>query len=304
MTFVPSGEQIEIASGDWRATVVEVGGGLRTLSVGGRDVLDGFTLEEMCSAGRGQLLLPWPNRIEDGKYVFQSATLQLPLSEPGLHNAIHGLTRWVDWKVLERDDAEVTMGYALRPQPGYPFGLDLSVRFGLTAEGLTVTIQARNVGDGPCPFGAGAHPYVTTGSPTVDVDSLAVPASTYLVANNRQIPTQSRPVDRSDMDYRRSRQIASAVLDTCYTDLQRDNYGRARVRLSRPAGGGVTVWTDEQFPYVMIFSGDTVHPESRRRQGLAVEPMTCAPNAFNSGDGLIVLEPDDTFRGSWGISAE
>lgn len=302
MAFVPSGEQINILASGWQATVVEVGGGLRSLSLDGRNVLDGYGEDEMCGSGRGQLLLPWPNRIEDGKYTFGGSSFQLPLSEPALHNASHGLTRWVDWQVRDRSESAVTMTYALRPQPGYPFGLDLMAAYSLDSSGLTVSIEATNVGIGPCPFGAGAHPYLTAGSPTIDGDTLTIPADTYLVADERQIPIESRSVEGSDRDFRQGKKVGAIVLDTCYTGLSRDQDGRARVRLQPDGGDAVTLWVDERYPFVMIFSGDTVNPPSRRRQGLAVEPMTCAPNAFRSGDGLLVLEPGQTFHGRWGIT--
>jgi aldose 1-epimerase len=304
MAFVPSGEQIEINADGWSATVVGVGGGIRALTKDGHDVLDGYGIDEMCSAGRGQLLLPWPNRIADGRYGFAGETLQLPLSEPPLRNAIHGLTRWVDWEVLERSSDSVRMGYALRPQPGYPFGLDLSSRFALGPTGLRVTIQATNVGGCRCPFGAGAHPYITGGSPHIDGDIVTVPADVYLVADERQIPVEARPVAGTDRDLRGGKRIGGAVLDTCYTDLRRDIDGRAHVRLEGQRNQNVVLWVDEAFPYVMIYSGDTVHPETRRRQALAVEPMTCAPNAFNSGDGVLVLEPGASFLGTFGIGLE
>jgi len=303
MTFIPSGEQIEITAGDWSATIVEVGGGIRSLSVAGRTVLDGYGAEEMCGSGRGQLLLPWPNRIEDGKYTFEGASLQLPLSEPALHNASHGLTRWVAWKVLDRTESSVAMDYALRPQPGYPFGLDLRATFALDRSGLTVTLESTNVGPSRCPFGAGAHPYIACGDVLVNSATLSVPADTFLLANDRQIPVERRCVDETELDFRHGKGIGDLVLDTCYTGLSRDADGRARVTL-RDESGTTSVWMDDQFPFVMVFSGDTVKPESRRRRALAVEPMTCAPNAFNSGEGLLVLEPGQTFKGSWGVTTD
>ena len=68
--MLPSGRQVELAAGDQRAVIVEVGGGLRTYSAGGADLLDGYPADAMCSSARGQLLIPWPNRIEDGSYEF------------------------------------------------------------------------------------------------------------------------------------------------------------------------------------------------------------------------------------------
>ena len=74
----PSGEQLELSFGERRAVVVEVGAGLRTYAIGGREVLDGYAADEMCASGRGQVLLPWPNRIEDGSYEFDGRRAPAP----------------------------------------------------------------------------------------------------------------------------------------------------------------------------------------------------------------------------------
>src|SRR6266545_1023620 len=99
----PSGEQFEIAFEDQHAVVVEVGGGLRAYSAGGREVLEGYGADEMSRAGRGQVLLPWPNRVRDGRYEFDGVGYQLALTEPEHSNAIHGLVSWAPWRVRGRE---------------------------------------------------------------------------------------------------------------------------------------------------------------------------------------------------------
>lgn len=305
MGNLPSGEQFEIRHGDIRAVAVEVGGGIREFVVGNMHVLDGYAVDEMCSAGRGQLLLPWPNRIRDGTYSFQGELLRLPLSEPAKGNAIHGLTRWVNWSPGGKTEKSVTLEYRLRPQPGYPFAVDLSAEYDLSDSGLTVTMRGTNVGPRACPFGAGAHPYLRCGSQSIDQDFLEIPAEEFLVVDQQQIPTGRQRVAGTANDFREPRAIGETVLDTGYADLRRDEAGRACVALRGPGSGvTVTLWMDRQFPYVMVFTGDTVRPETRRRQGLAVEPMTAAPNGFNSAEGLTVLNPGESFEGSWGISLD
>ncbi len=301
-SFTPSGQQIELAHGEQRATVVEVGGALRTYSVGAREILDGYGPGEQCTAARGQSLIPWPNRLEDGAYLFEDQEHQLALSEPEKHNAIHGLVRWCNWSVAEREDHRVVMVHRLHPQPGYPFALDLSIAYSLSAAGLRVTTTATNVGPTPCPYGAGAHPYLTLGTDLLDDATLAIPASTWLPADERGLPLREQPVDGTPCDFRAARTIGSAQLDTGYTDLLRDRDGLARVELSAGGGGRtVALWLDEAHPYLMVFTGDSVPEPERRRRGLGVEPMTCAPNALRSGAGLRVLDPGSSFTGSWGI---
>ena len=298
----PSGEQYELALEDQTAVVTEVGAGLRTYAVGEWAVLDGYGADEMASAGRGQVLAPWPNRLEDGSYDYDGRRHQLPLNEPEHANAIHGLVRWEGWQAQEREQHRVVLGHVLHPRPGYPFALDLCVAYELSEDGLAVQTTATNVGSDTCPFGTGAHPYLSVGTATVDDIVLRVPAGTALRSDERGIPVGARSVSGTEFDFLAARPIGSARLDTGYTDLERDDQGLARVALATPGGGRrVTLWVDEGYPYLMVFTGD--HPDVQRR-GLAVEPMTCAPNAFRSGDGLIELEPGASVTTTWGISPQ
>jgi aldose 1-epimerase len=297
----PTGEQLEIVSGTQRAVVVEVGAGLRTYAVDGHDVIDGYDADEPCPAGKGQHLMPWPNRVEDGSYTFDGRQHRLPLTEPERRNAIHGLVRWSAWTVVERASDRAALEHVLRPQSGYPFSLALRVEYALSDEGLSVETTARNIGTERCPFGSGAHPYLTAGSRVVDESELQVPARTVLRTDERGLPVGASPVAGSDYDFRASRPLGPTRLDDCFTDLDRDEAGVARVELGDPAGATtVALWVDPSYPYLMLFTGDPL-PEVARRS-LAVEPMTCPPNAFRSGESLVVLDPGATWRGAWGIS--
>jgi aldose 1-epimerase len=290
-----SGEQVELAFGEQRAVVVGVGAGLRTYPVGGRPVIDGYGADEVCPSGRGQLLVPWPNRIEDGRYEFGGRSHQLPLDEPERRNAIHGLTRWSAWTVADRGADRVAFEHVLYPRPGYPFSLALRVEYSLSDEGLAVRTEATNVGSDSAPYGAGSHPYLAVDRDVVDEVELRVPAATVLVANERGIPVGSESVADEGLDFREPRAIGSTKLDHCFTDLERDGDGRARVRV-----GTTTLWADESYPYLMIFTGDGLADVERR--SIAVEPMTCAPNAFRSGAGLVQLDPGERHVAGWGIS--
>jgi len=297
----PSGEQISLELGPHRATVVEVGGGLRAYALGGWDVIDGYGVQERCSGGRGQPLIPWPNRLRDGRYRWKGAELQLDLSEPALQNAIHGLVRWRNWEVRARDPARVVLGHVLHGEPGYPFMLALEIEYMLDSRGLTVTTSAVNIGPDTCPYGAGMHPYFSLGAETIDDAILTVPAATRLVADERGIPVGEEPVDGGSLDFRAPREIGGAQIDACFTGLDRDEEGMLRVELHAPDDSrAVTLWGSSEYEYVMVFTGDTL-AEERRRRGLAIEPMTCAPDAFRTGAGLTRLEPGERHVASWGI---
>ena len=203
--IAPSGEQIEIVHGDQRAVVVEVGGGLREYTLDGRNVLDGYGADEMSSSGRGQVLIPWPNRIQDGRYSFDGQEHQLPLDDVAEQDAIHGLVRWGSWIAGDRAENRVVMEHALHPQPGYPFSLALSVEYLLSDEGLLVRTTATNRGPRPCPYGSGNHPYLTVSETSVDSLTLRVPAHTLLRSDERGIPVDSATGEGTEYDFRRPR---------------------------------------------------------------------------------------------------
>lgn len=301
----PSGEQFELTHGDRRAVVVEVGGGLRSFAVGDWEVLDGYGPDERIADGRGQILIPWPNRLRDGRYEWGGETWQLPLTEPPKGNAIHGLTRWSAWRAVVRETARVVLAHRLHPQAGWPFTLDLELEYALDDDGLTVHTRATNAGEQPCPFGAGAHPYLTVGTERIDEAVLEAPGGVRLLADERQIPTGGRePVDGTPYDFRTPRALGDMQLDDAFTQLARDDDGRARVHLRSPHGAReATLWMDESFEHLMLFTGDSLPEPVRSRRSLGVEPMTCAPNALQSGEGLISLAPGERFSGAWGIVA-
>jgi aldose 1-epimerase len=297
----PSGEQFEIVHGEQRATIVEVGGGIREYSCGGRQVLEPYPLLEMCDGAHGAVLLPWPNRLADGRYRFDGRELQLALSEPAKGNAIHGLARWRAWRALEFGPSSVTMSLRLHPEPGYPFDLQVTVQYTLAANGLTVSTTARNEGSGPCPYAVGHHPYLSPGAGTIDACTLELPADTVIETDaQRQLPSGRRAVAGGPLDFRRPRTLGNAVIDGPFTDLRRDGEGFARARLTAADGSCVELFLDAGYELLEVFTGDTLAP-ARRRTGLGLEPMTSPPNAFATGDRLIRLAPGESHRVSWGV---
>jgi len=297
----PSGVQWAIRRGDQELVVVEVGGGIRTYTRQGTDVVAGYRRSAMAVAGRGQQLIPWPNRMRDGRYTFDGQERQLALSEPAKHNASHGLVRWAAWTLAERTDDSVTLAHRLHPQPGWSWLLDLTTRYALTDEGLTVQATATNVGNAHAPYGYGAHPYVCIGNVPVAGIELTVPAARYLeVDPERLLPVTTHPVAGTAYDFRDARPLGESDLDTAFTEVLRGPDGCWQVTVGGLAAGGVTVWGDEAYPWLQVFTG-RARPETEGTNGIAVEPMTCPPDAFNSGEDLLVIEPGQSHTGTWGI---
>lgn len=292
----PSGEQHEITGGGYRAVVTESGAALRLLERDGRPLVDGFAEDEMSSGGRGQQLVPWPNRIRDGRYEVDGRAQQLPLTEPGRQNASHGLVRWAAFSPLAHTGDAVELGYRLVAQTGYPWTLDVRVRYAVGPDGLTVTQTATNRAGPPAPFAAGAHPYLTAGAGPCDGWELTLPAATRVLADpERKLPTGTEPVAGTAYDFRPGRPIGDLVVDHAFTDLE----GPLVVTLRGPEAA-VELWADAAYGWVMVYTGDD-NAEGTRRRSVAVEPMTAPADAFNSGDGLRMLAPGESFEASWGI---
>ncbi|MBB3326542.1 aldose 1-epimerase family protein [Microlunatus antarcticus] len=297
MTY-PTGKQLDLVLGDQEATVTELGAGLRRYTVGGLDVVKGYAADEPVSGGRGQQLVPWPNRIRDGRYPWAGKTQQLVLSEPPRHNASHGLARYVPWTVVEHGESHVVAGLTIYSQPGWPGVLHAELTYRLTEDGLHVTLEATNVGEADVPFGYGAHPYLTVGENSVDQVRVTLPAASRLEVDDRLLPVAVSPVDGTGLDLRDGSPVGDRVLDTAYTDLVRDDTGGWTATLERE-DRYAALWADASFGWAQVFTG-----EKRRDVGIAVEPMTCGPDAFNEGPthaGMRVVAPGETLSFRWGI---
>ncbi len=286
-----------IEAGAHRAAIAEVGAGLQRYAYGGVDVTCTYGDDVLPPKCCGTTLVPWPNRIRDGRYTFERVAYQLALTEPGPRNAIHGLGRWARWLKMKHTEDQVTLRLDVVPQNGYPFELRIEVTYAVHAElGLMATIGARNLGHGRAPFGAGSHPYLSTRGHALADTTVQVPAAEMLVVDDKQVPVGARSVSRTPNDLRRGKRLRALRFDDGFTGLSTaDGRGVAEVRT--PAGGA-QLWFDETYRFLQVFTVDALTPG---QAGVAIEPMTCAPDAFNSGAGLIVLEPGGGWTGSWGI---
>ncbi|NEB76623.1 aldose 1-epimerase family protein [Streptomyces sp. SID14478] len=294
-----SGTQLRLSAGPYTASVAGVGATLRELAHEGRPLILGFDADEPAPAAHGQILAPWPNRLAQGRYTFDGADHELPLDEREPAAALHGLVAWQTWTPEAAPHAanEVTLGLDLAARPGYPFALRLTATYRLDPhDGLTARVTVVNRSSRPAPFGLGAHPYLTLGA-GIDDCTVQVAAERCLHPDARMLPDgEPRPVDGTPQDLRRPRALRGGVLNHAYTALHRDDAGRAWARLRSPEGGAVDLWADEAFGWLQLYTADHFG-----RTGLAVEPMTCPPNALSSGHDVIVLAPGEERRATWGI---
>lgn len=296
--FFPTGAQYSISGGGHTAVVCEVGATLRVLQRDGVDLVKGFGAEEPVDQScRGQQLLPWPNRIRDGRWPWQGETQQLPISEVPRATAIHGLVRWLPWELVDHREDHVTQRVVLRPQHGWPATMEALLTHRVDRDGLTVDLLVANPSEEDLPFGYGAHPYLTVGEDDVNEVELTSPATRELVVEpDRLLPVRLADVP-ADHDLRTGRLLAGIDLDTAFTGLEPTD-GRWTVRL-RHGSRSTELWADAAFGWLQVFTGG-----GQTDWGVAVEPMTCGPDAFNPGPthaDLVVLRPGQRFAGSWGI---
>ncbi|MGL3150309.1 aldose 1-epimerase family protein [Microbacterium sp. A82] len=299
-----SGRQLRISAHGYEAVIASVGASLRMLTHEGRDLVVPFDADEVRPAYRGATLAPWPNRIVDGRYTFGGSAHQLPLTEPARGHALHGLVAWAEFTDRDVSDERVVLAAVIEPQGGYPFRVEVTVEFRLGADGLTQTVTGRNLGTDAAPWGTGPHPYLVGGAGRVDDWTLTLPASEVLtVTSDRLSPVAVEQVERHpEWDFREARAIDDVFIDHAFTELSRVD-GAAEVRVVAADGRGVALSWDESCPWVQVHTADLPADAENHRIGLAVEPMTCPPDAFNSGVDLVVLEPGAEAAASWRFAA-
>jgi aldose 1-epimerase len=293
-----------ISAAGYSAALTPNGAAVRMLTHDGRDLIVPFALDEPMPDYRGAIIAPWPNRIPDGRYVFGGAELTVPINEPSRLAALHGLVSHIPWTVLYHDGSSLGLRHRLRPRRGYPFELLLDVSYVVDESGFHTTVTATNTGERPAPYGTCPHPYLVAGPSPLDTWSLELDAGSFLdVTPDRLIPLQRTSVEGTQFDYRRCRQLGGTAIDHAFTDFRTvPGEDQVRLLLRDPRGTGVAMTWGEACPWVQLHTADHEIPE-RHRIGLAAEPMTCPPNAFNSGEDLVALLPGTTHNASWTIHA-
>lgn len=291
-----------LRSGGYEAVVTARAAALRRLTFEGRDLVVPFAAGEPIPDYRGIIAAPWPNRIADGTYRFDGKVQHLPINEPERQTSLHGLAFPLDWTLKEHDAGSLTLTCTVGPTAGYPFVLELDAHFVLDDGGLHTRVTARNAGDSAAPYGVCPHPYLMASSSPLDEWILNFAADSFLeVTPDRLLPLNAASVEGHAFDFRTPRPIGSTEIDHAFTGITFDG-GLARLSLRDPAGTGVGMSWDESCSWLQIHTADKPAPIPGRL-GLAVEPMTCPPDAFNSGTDLIRLEPGTEHTATWSVYA-
>ena len=307
MSLIPlSGTPFVLEAHGYTASIASIGASVRSLQYHGRNLIVPFDANQVRPFFRGAILAPWPNRVVDGRYTFGGVEQQLSITEPSRGHALHGLGSWLNFAAVRRASDRLVLAATVEAQPGYPHRVTLEVDFSLDAGGLRTAVTAVNTGPNAAPFGVAPHPYLVAGEGHVNDWTLELPARRILtVTPDRLIPLHLCDVDAAGLgayDFRTPRTIDDTFIDHAFTGFDRDDEGTATVRVTTKAGSGVALSWGSECPWVQVHTADQPEP-SIDRIGLAVEPMTCPPDAFNSGVNLTVLEPAGTTSASWTIRA-
>ncbi len=299
MTRTGVGERFELRSGDASAEVGTVAAVLTALRVGGVDLTEPLPPEvappPFCS---GIALAPWPNRVRAARWELDGKTQQLDITEPARGGALHGLLEFAEYEVRERTDDAITLGAVIHPQHGWPFLVNTWVRFELQPDGLRAVHGARNLSDRRAPYATGTHPYFRIGAHDVADLVLQVPAGEYLEVDERLDPIAWHPVE-GGTDLRQGVRVGDLALDTAFRAI--DAQDRVAATLTAPDGSRVEVLQDDDWRYIQVFTTSVFPRTAGEGTAVAIEPMTAPPDALNSGEGLVWLEPGEVFEGSWGV---
>lgn len=305
MNTSASGRRIVLRAGSYEAHIVTVGAGLAQLTHDGHGLIHSHDDDGFAPAYMGKTLIPWPNRVAGGIYEADGEQQQLPVNDAGHHAALHGFMAWVEWNVVAQGETFVELEALVAARPGYPWTLLARVRYdlaedgasagaGVGAGGLRYSLRIENVGSGTAPFGCASHPYISFDGTPVDAYEILLPARSVLEVDDKLTPLGLREVDELGVNFNQARVLGAASLDHAFTDLPE---GAWELRITDTRSGRAVALTTES-RWVQLYSGEEVD-----RTGLAVEPMTCAPNAFNNGLGLVWLAPGETHSFGYGLAA-
>ncbi len=294
-----TGEQFELSLGRTSAIVTELAATLRSLRIGGVDIVEPFAEESLPPFASGIVLVPWPNRIEDGRWRLNGEVQQLDLTEPDRHNAIHGLLRNQPYRMVHRTESSITLAATVFAQHGYPFQLETSVRYELREDGLRTTHGVRNVSRAPAPYAVGAHPYLTIGDVPAQELTLTVSATSRFETDDRLNPVREVPVEGTEFDLHEGRRAGDLHLDTGFGGVH--TVDGASAWLTAPDGRRVSLLQDDEWGYLQVFVNHAFPKAGGQGLAVALEPMTAPAGAFVSGKGVRWVEPGASWEGGWGI---
>ncbi len=288
-------------SGNAFSIVPMQGACLLDLQFAGHPILDGCETPielDLNNWGKSAILLPFPNRLNEGKYSWEGKEYQFDINDTQTNNAIHGFVSDQHMEIteisLDKKNAQLYCMYQYGGQnKAYPFPFTFTVKYDLKDDHtFEVTFFLSNEGNTAMPLGIGWHPYFRL-SEKLDDMRLQFRGCDLVGLDERMIPTGKR---YEYDEFNEERKIGVTVLDNCFAIKNADN-GRFHLQLKGDQGD-LNYWQEtgeKKFNFIQLFT-----PPNRR--GLAIEPMTCNIDAFNNEEGLITLAPGEEMEASFGLS--
>ena len=237
------------------------------------------------------LLTPWVNRVRNGNYSFKGKNYQLPINEPSLGNAIHGLLARTSFTIVEKSDASVSLLHEYKgEEPNYPFPFQFRLTYILTDSGaLEVIFEAQNTGTSAMPFACGWHPYFHF--PDTEVEDLEI---TFKPISRFLSDSQMIPLKEENLNGKQAFKFSQDQIDHVFR-LEPHQVHRTEFIDTKHEKSLILEQSSIQFPFLVVFQPEGYH-------SVAIEPMTANTDAFNTGDGLIELAPSEAFSGQIRLS--
>jgi aldose 1-epimerase len=287
--------KISNSIGDYTVIQAQTGASLIELNLAGLSLIDlpgskNHPLESN-PYHPSALLTPWVNRVRNGNYSFKGKNYQLPINEPALGNAIHGLLARKSFNLVKHSSSSVTLMHEYQgEEPNYPFPFQFQYTYTLTDSGaLEVTFEALNTGEGPLPFACGWHPYFSFPDTTVaDLEINFKPISRFLS------DSQMIPLKEENLNGKQQFKFSTDKIDHVFR-LEPMEFHRTEFIDTKHQKRLILEQSSILFPFLVVFQ-----PEGFN--SVAIEPMTANTDAFNTGDGLIELAPSEAFSGQIRLS--
>lgn len=294
-----TGEKYEIRRGTTHAVIGSLAAVIRSLEVDGVALCETFADDALPPLGCGIVLVPWPNRVRDGRWILGGEPQQLDITEPSRGNASHGLLRNTEYELRDRTDASLTLGANIFPQHGFPFVLDTWVRYEALPDGIRVTHGVTNLTGRAAPYAVGAHPFFRIGEVPVEELTLTLRATSRILVDDRSLPIGTEDVPGTAYDYANGVRVGDLDVDVAFAIEHGSDDESAR--LTAPDGSTLVLWQGDDWGHLHIFTPHGFARADGPGLAIALEPLTAPADALNSGTGLRWLESGEHWQGAWGV---
>jgi aldose 1-epimerase len=259
-----------IRSGSSRAEVLQKGAYLKSLSLGGIDILKPSP-DEFPTHGGCAVLLPYAGRVRNAEYTYEGIRYTLPRNNEG--NAIHGFLKDVHLQITTKEPSVIELA-SLMVHAGYPTTLGVKIRYEISSSHLSVSCRATNAGKQGAPLSIGFHPYFL-GKEWRLAHECGVEK---LEMKDKYFPDgETLPFDFNAKEFDKSEKFDDCFRFPCDARIKTD---RVKLEVQK-----------KNMPYAVVFNGKWAEERS-----VAFEPYTSAPDAFNNGLGLVHLSRGETFE--------